>query len=106
MGILKNIAIVLFLILSFTACNSEKTTRHKDANHQPAVNHSPQKEKPSRASREYVMGDPNDYAEKKTTNELEEEYYIEFGDKYIENVADEEYEAAEVYEEHQEDYDD
>ena len=44
-----------------------------------------------------TQGGRYDYAEKKTSNELEEEYYDVFGDKYLDNIDDEEYDAAEEY---------
>lgn len=39
-----------------------------------------------------------DYAEKKTTDELEDEYYNVFGEDAFDHIDDEEYDAAVLYE--------
>lgn len=104
MKYIKAILLSLFFLLSVTACNSSSTPKRSTENAAP---YQPTTESKNHGYTDYEPTNPNEYAEKKTTSELEEEYYEVFGDKFLDHIDDEEYEAAEVYETYGcDDYDD
>ena len=108
MRVIHIISLASLLLLSVTSCDRSSNDT-KVVPLSPTEDHVPRpqvSESGNHGYYDYELTDPNEYAEKKTTNELEEEYYDVFGDDFLYNVDDEEYEAAEAYEDYDDDYED
>ncbi len=120
---MKNTSLSLLLLLTITACksNNGQLWEHKSIESDLVVDTTttdtttqyidtvPQYDNSSHASSSsysssYSSSSSNhkttiyDYAEKKTTDELEDEYYNVFGEDAFDHIDDEEYDAAELYE--------
>ena len=119
---MKNTSLSLLLLLTITACksNNGQLWEHKSIESDMVVDTTttdtttqyidtvPQCDNSSHASSSYSSSYSSsssshkttiyDYAEKKTTDELEDEYYNVFGEDAFDHIDDEEYDAAELYE--------
>ena len=116
MSTIKKIALLLLLILVITACKEDKkvynmpeinpTRERQEYNSYDTIRNtlSPDTTRQLNAdigtvstSSRYESERPNrhGYAERKKTDELEEEYYDAFGNNYLYDIDDEEYEAGE-----------
>jgi hypothetical protein len=129
MAKMKYISLLLFLLIAITACKSD--IKHQLQKYHPSSESSSRTAEegttmsqsypldstlqhqqsnsvvygPSHSSSRYDRSSPYDYAEKKTTDELEDEYYNVYGNDIFDHMDEEEYEAAEYYDP-DEDYDD
>ena len=119
---MKNTSLSLLLLLTITACksNNGQLWEHKAIESDMVVDTTttdtttqyidtvPQCDNSSHARSSYSSSYSSsssshkttiyDYAEKKTTDELEDEYYNVFGEDAFDHIDDEEYDAAELYE--------
>ena len=106
MNLLRNIVIFTLLLLVVSACESKSRRGYVPSSSTSYKYTAPTPKTPTTEpsvgtteNNDYSEDKKfySEYAERKKTSELEEEYYDVFGDDFLDHVDDEEYEAAEDY---------